>query len=905
MRIRAGLVGREAEIAQFEGLLTDPDQHALVVRGEAGVGKTAVIDAGCAFAEADGWRVVRALGVEAEEPFALSGLNQIVCGMRAFVADVDARNLDTLQAVLDGDSASEVAVLPLVMAVLNLLTAAARTEPLLLVIDDIQWLDVVSAEVLGAVGRRLSHPSVRIVAGQRVPSNFGFDSAGWTDMVIGALSAEDSERILTESGVALTTAQKATILSAAAGNPLALSELPRCADQIAGDDGLPLTQRLVDVFGGRLRQLEPDVRAELLRAALDGSAEANRARYVMSDVGPAVDSGLLITDALGTFTFRHPLVRAAVIHQASPLERRDAHRDLAELYSDVMMRRATHLAAAATGPDPEVAELLAKAARVSVLRGGMSAAVRWLRTAAELSTDAHRSAELFAEAAFVAVRAGLMDEAQDLAESTETGQSASAASVMAAAYQAFHVDGDAISTHARIRDALARPDSIDDRTLNRLTQLLLAITHCAGTTTQWQLTNQALLPVQDRIVPVILTNRVGVAGIADTASAIRSLLSERSWVGDYDRLPLLEARHVMLLAFPAFCIDAMDELRGTLRQIYAQLSEHGASIDAIEAGRMVMRDLTATGHWEHAMETGSACLAMAEQNQGSELLRHQLLAELAVLAADTGDFATAREYGARVTAWAKPRELNLILAVAGRAAARIALAENDFETAYRAIAEISPPGQFPSHIIRVGDSMLDLIESATQTGRLDEARTHLESAVRLRLDEVSPRVAALMIAVAAMTASDEQADELFRSALSHPGLADFPFERGRIQLAQGMWLRRQLSRTKARDALESAADGFDRLGAHPWAQRARAELRATGAPVRRREGELPSLSAQQRRIADLAAVGYSTKDIATQLSLSPRTVDAHLYRAFRILGVSRRSALGAALHQHDQQVASR
>jgi DNA-binding CsgD family transcriptional regulator len=793
-----------------------------------------------------------------------------------------------------------VAVLPLVAALLNLLEAAAHTQSVLLVIDDSHWLDSVSAEVLSAVGRRLTHPHVRIVVGRRIPHQSAFTSAGWSDVPVAPLDYEDSARLLDSAGVPLTAAARRAILAAAAGNPLALAELPRGADQIEhGAATLPLTERLVSVFAGRLGQTDAAVRTELLRAALDGVAgsvgSSTRARYVMRNVKPAVTAGLLVVNPLGEIAFRHPLVRAAVIHQADPQDRRDAHRDLAALYEDVLVRHAWHLAAATTEPDQHVADLLARAAKVSIRRGGLSVAVEWLRRAAELSTDLGRRTELLADAVFVAARAGQVGGAQDLLESTETSESGSALAVLADSYRAFHTHGEVTSTHRRVLDALSKSDALDDKTLNRLVHLLLSITNYSGDARHWEQTNAALHALQARPDPAVLTYRTGIEDIAATANAVRSMLS-----GAVELLPQAPAQRMALLSFPAYCTGAMTDFRAPLQAAFAQLSEHGASVDAIECGRVVVLDLIATGQWDRAEQVGAACLEMAQRIPGSQLRRHQLLADLGVLAAGRGDMETALRYAADVTAWSKPRGLQRLLDAADRIAVRVALADADYEAAYRAATRISPPGHWPRHNIHeVGDDILDSVEAALRSGRPDEARALADEAVRLNLAEISPRVAALTSAISAMTAPDSEAGSLYQSALTHPGIAEFPFEHARIHLAQGMWLRRARRHTEARVELELAADGFDQLGARPWAERARAELRAAGASVKQSLGETVPLSAQERRVADFAASGRSTKEIAAALSISPRTVDGHLYRLFPKLGIVNRAGLSEALSRYD------
>jgi DNA-binding CsgD family transcriptional regulator len=902
------LLGRQAEFAQISRALTEDTGRAVVVSGEPGIGKSALLEQVGTYAAGQGWQVVRVLGVEAEQPFALGGLNQLAFALKEFRAGVDEADRAVLVPVFGGDPDSVVAVLPLVSGLLNLVAVAAQTRPVLLVIDDVQWLDSVSAHVLGAMGRRLSDPRVRVVAARRtLHKSAAFSSAGWTDVPVVRLGAADSVRLLDRAAVPVTGRIRAAILTAAEGNPLALTELPISADQIENALGaLPLTERLLAVFGGRLENLDAGVRAEVLRAALDGTAAAAntascaRTRYVMGEVQPAIAAGLLMVNELGDTVFRHPLARAAVIHQADPQHRRDAHRDLAALYHDVVVRRAAHLSAAATGPDQDVADLLAEAARVSIRRGGLSVAVEWLHRAAELSTDPNRRTALAADAVFLAARADQPGGVEDLLETTATGEEDSALTVLAQCYQGFHADGEVISSHRRILDTLARAETLDGKTLNRLAYLLVSITNYSGGLRHREQTNAALRTLEARLDPAVLMYRTGVEDIAGTATAVRSMLS-----GYVELLAQVPAQRMVLLSFPAYCLGVMADFRAPLQAAFTQLSANGASIDAIECGRVVLLDLIATGHWPQAQQVGADCLAMATQIEGSQLRRHQLLADLGVLAAGHGDLQTARRYATEVTAWSKPRGLHRLLDAAERITVRVALAEADYETAYAAATAISPPGQLPRHNIHeVGEYMLDFVKAALHTGHLDEARAIAAEAVRLNLPAVSPRVALLTVAVAAMTAPDSEAGELYQSALTHPDGTEFPFEHARILLAQGMWLRRVRRHTEARAALEVAADDFDRLGARPWAQRARAELRAAGASLKQALGEIAPLSAQQRRIADLAAAGQTSKEIAAQVSLSPRTVDSHLYRMFRKLDITTRAGLGDALRHYDSELSA-
>jgi len=562
------------------------------------------------------------------------------------------------------------------------------------------------------------------------------------------------------------------------------------------------------------------------------------------------------------------------------------------------MRRAAHLAAAALEPDQDVADVLARAAKLSIRRGGLSVGAEWLSRAAELSTDPDRRDELFADAVFVAARAGQSAGIEDLFESTGASAGDSALAVLADCYRAFNADGEVRATHRRVLDALSKADTLDDKTVNRLAYLLVSITNYSGSLRHRERTNAVLLTLQTRLDLAVLVYRTGVDDIAATANAVRSMLS-----GYVEMLPQVPAQRMALLSFPAYCAGVMADFRAPLQAAFTQLSRHGASVDAIECGRVVVLDLIAAGHWPQAEQVGAACLEMAQQVECSQLRRHQLLADLGVLAAGRGDFESARRYAAEVREWSKPRGLQRLLDGADRIMVRAALAEADYEAAYQAAVRISPPGQWPRHSLHeVGEDMLDSVEAALLSGRPEDARVLAAEVVRLNLAEVSPRVAALAIAISAMTVSDSDAGELYQSAVTHPGVVEFPFDRARIMLAQGMWLRRRRRLTEARTALGLAADGFDRLGARPWAERARAEMRAAGASVQQSLGETAPLSAQERRIADLAATGQTTKEIAVQLSLSPRTVDGHLYRLFRKLDISSRAGLSMALAKYDSRL---
>lgn len=898
MRAEFDLVGRDDELAELNRFLNGGDHGAMAVVGDAGVGKTALVGYLGTQAVTAGWRLVHAVGVEAEKSFSLGGLNQMVFGLRSLVPRLDVRDRDVLATVFGADPATPPTPMALTVALLNLLSEVAQQQPVLLLVEDVHWLDDLSATVLNAAGRRVIDPRVRVVATYRPHAGTPFALAGWSELTLEPLGPVDSARIVDGLQLPLSPATKRAILEVAAGNPLALRELPRNAEQIDdADPTLPLTDRLVTVFGGRLNQVAARVRTELLRAALDGTkaygANDIGSRYVMTDVQEAVDADLLTVDPRGDVVFRHPLVRAAVVHQAGAHDRRDAHAHLAGLYEDAVVRRATHLSAAATGPDQQVADLLDQAARQSIRRGGSAVAVDWLRRAAELSTAPTRRLRLLADAAFVASQSSRFHDAQTFVDTAQAVGDEPPAAVLTGAYLALYRDGEVPAGHRRVLAALRQPEVLDDETLSRMVNLLLAMTQYSADAGLWRQTVDAIGRLGDRVQPASLIYRDAWGDVARTGHTVRDRLAEH-----LGRLSALEPWDVMRLAVAAYYVDGLEDVRVALRRLMERDRDRGAVTNAMTMQHLVLLDLIRSGQWADAQELGRDGLELTRIHR-NELFRYQFTAYLAVLAAGIGEVDVARRNAAEVTAWAGPRRLGLLLGYAQRAAVLVALAEGDYDAAYDAAVRIGAPGEFPPYAYQAVDGLLDMVEAAVHSGHQIEARAHADAAVRLGLADISPRLAALATAVRAMTAPDDAAGALYESALAHPALASVPFEQARIRLAHGSWLRRRRRTMESRATLALAAEAFESLGARGWATRARDELRAAGATVRRAAGQAATLSAQERKIAELAAGGHSNKQIAAQLYLSPRTVGAHLYRIFPKLGITSRAGLALALRAID------
>jgi DNA-binding CsgD family transcriptional regulator len=827
-----GIIGRDAALAALTSFVNTPGGGALVLRGEAGVGKSALLGAGDG-----GRRVLRAVGVEAESGIAYAGLHQLLYPLLPHTDGLDPA-FDTIFGRGDAEPPT---VLALGIAVLDLLALAAGTRPLLLIVDDAHWLDPQSTEVCTFIARRLAGHEVRLLAAVRSEIASAWDTAGLPELPIPPLAAAAAAQLL-DASFELAPSVRARVLEEAQGNPLALLELPRAIE--AGGQ-LPLATRL---YGSRIAALAESSRAALVRAALDG-----RARYRLSGVDDAVTAGLVIVDpSSGELAFRHPLVRAALLQSATPAALRAAHLALAELNEADAERYATHLAAATVEPSEEVASALEEAAHSASGRGGAAAAVAMLSRAAELSPDPGERARRREESAFVAAQAGLLDAAP--------------ASGSSWAYSALYRDGDVFAAHARVA---ASPGP-------RQASLLLAISLFAQDPALWEATVAVPMSGLDLIYRDAWGDvaRTG-AGVAERVqAAFAEVRDGQPW-------------DVMRLGVAAFYVDALAGHRTLVRRVAAREQDGGAVTNAMTLQQLVMLDHIAAGEWDEAVQVGRRGLELTIEH-GYALFEHQFYGFLGLLSAWRGDHQAAGRAADRLDRWARPRRVGYLTELAEAIGAASGLTSGDYEMAYAYASGLTTPGEFSPYSQQSVRTFFDLVEAAVHTGRLDQARAHARAARDLGLPQVSGRLAVLTEAALAMV---EEPGATFEAAVAHPAAAQFPFELARVRLAQGMWLRRQRERSAARAVLALAAAEFERLGAAPWAARARAELKAGGAGA----AGASALTAQEREIAELAAGGLSNKEIGARMFLSPRTVGAHLYRLFPKLGVSSRASLRDAL----------
>jgi DNA-binding CsgD family transcriptional regulator/tetratricopeptide (TPR) repeat protein len=903
------LAGRSGDLAVLGDLLerAAADGAALLLTGEPGVGRTALLAAAARDAAAAGTRVLTSAAVDSEAEVPFAGLHQLLLPVLEEASALSALHREALGHALGYRAGPAADRLVVSTAVLSLLRVTATADPVLVVVDDLQALDPASAAVLGFVARRLPGSRVGVLAAWRSagPAAGGpVPPAGLPVHEVHPLAAGPAEELLAARWPATAPGVRRRVLAAACGNPLALVELPAAltARQRTALDALPgtlpLGPRLQAVFGAGVGDLPPPTRRLLLLAALTDPALPEPAdpgvlaaacpgEDWLDVLAPAERAGLLRVDAdARRVRLRHPLVGAAAVALATSAERRRAHLTLAEALPDQPDRRAWHLAEAAAGSDGRAADLLDEAAHRALRSGDAVRAVTALLRAADLSPGGPDRARRLARAA--AVGAEVTGELRGVpslllqARRADPDGGDSLPTAVAAASHLLLADGDVDGASRLLARALGSAPAgpggageLDDA-LHGLVQVCAA----AG---RWQLLDAAAARLGDRADPLVALSRAALGAPPDATAADLRRLDELVAGVDGDADPA----RVVRIARAAAALDRLADCRQALERVARDGREGGAVAAAVHALVLLARDAHAAGRWEEARRTAEEALGLAEP-LGYRLPAVQALGRLALLSAAEGDAATARDLADRVAAWAGPRGVRAAEHLAARARALAALAQGDVEEAHRQAAAAGPAG--------APGTGLDLVEAAVRTGRRAEAAAHAAALQALPTTPLRPRLALLAAGSAGLAAPDDRATAHFEAALAVPGADRAPFELARVRLAFGEHLRRVRATGAARLHLAAALDAFTRLGARPWAARAETELRATGVS-RSPAGPAAAavLTPQEHEISQLAASGLTNKQIGAQLYLSPRTVSAHLYRVFPKLGISSRAALRDAL----------
>lgn len=912
------LVGRAAELAAIRAFLdvAGSGGGALLLTGEPGMGKSALLDVAARMAPAAGMSLLRVSGVQAETDLPFSTLNQMLIALPECRRQLDERDRDALSVALGlrpGPAPSRQAV---VSATLALLRRAGRDRPLLIVLDDVQWIDRASAGILASVARRLGGSRAGLLAAVCFAQKGSFECFGLPRQELRPLPDHAAAELVATRFPAIATPVLRRLLAESRGNPLSLLELPEVlsAAQLGGEQplpaALPLSHRLRAVFASRLAGTPAGARRLLLLAALEGTGELD-VLLAAADADPgrgsAADSLAELTEAddelahldraRHRLTFRHPLVRSAVIEASTGSERQSAHRMLAGVLLDHPERRAWHLAGAVASPDEAVAAVLEQVAHRSFDRGDSAGAVAALLRAADLSPDGRQRSRRLSDAAYLeAGPAGTPRTASDLlaqARRAAPGQDRSLHAVVAAALLLLNGDGDVETATRMLVAAIAEHgeplDGGDGELIDALHHLLEFCVYGARPEL-WDCFHRLVARLRPA-APAGL--RLLVATLADpvrTAVPVRAELDAAIEALDQYAGPLRTAR----IGLAALSVDRMEGCRDAMWRVVRHAREGAAPASALPILAQLCIDDFFTGRWtELTVITQDGLDLSSRPGHGSG--RWPFLAVRAALAAVRGDYDLARGVTDDMIGWATPRGADSLLLLGHYVRGLAAMGRGDFEEAYRQASAISPAGEIPSHGRTAPWVTLDLVESAVRTGRHAAAAAHVAAVRRARVAELSPRAALLAKAAEAVAAAS---GELFRQALAVPGASRWPFEYARVQLAYGEQLRRARATIAAREHLHTARLAFDRLEARPWATRAASELRAAGGGQeagRTDPPPVPGLTPQEREVVLLAAAGLSNQQIAQRLLISRRTVDAHLYRAFPKLGIKTRAALRDAL----------
>jgi DNA-binding CsgD family transcriptional regulator len=907
-----GLIGRDRDLGFLLEFFRQaaPGGGALVLSGDPGMGKTALLNALAQSAAAAGTVVLRVTGAEFEGEISFAGLNQVLLPVLGDVDELGAAHRDALRVALGFGAGPPPDWLLVSNAVLVLLQRAAARAPLLLIVDDLPWIDRASAGVLSFAARRLAGRGAGLLVACRTGADSYFDRAGLPEYELTPLDELAATELVVARFPGLDPLVRSRVLGVAQGNPLALLELPEALSDSQRSAAeplpsvLPLGQRLQKLFTSRVTRLPPATRDLLLVAALEGTGDlrlleaAGGGAYRLEDLAPAERDHLVrVGPDPGRVTFAHPLIRSAAVEASTAAERRRAHQAVAAVLSGQPERRAWHLGEAAVAPDEHVAALLEEAAHRSHQRGDYLAAQAGLIRAAGLSPAAAERVRRLAEAAYVSAEA--LGEVRGTSRLLDGIRHAGPQDsdplhvASAAAFVMLNGDGHVDTIHRMLAGAIASGShgyDAGDTALLRALWALAMTCFLGGRRELWDTFHAAVARLTPGPPPILALTidmfadpaRTGVAALPRLEAALRTVHHE------------VDPNVIDDVAAAATYADRLAEVREPLWRAVLRGREGSPGRRHLVALMDLCIDDFHRGEWGEAAELAAEGLRVSEERGGFfgwYFRYHQ-----ALLAAVTGRFDASRALAGQITTWAGARGARTPQVFARHALVLADVGQGDYESAYHHATWMSPAGTLAPYVPHCLWVVMDLVEAAVRTHRREEADRHVRAMREADIAALSPRLAILVAASAAIAAEDDRSLVLFGQALSLPGAGQWPFDVARVRLAYGERLRRARAAAESRIHLEAALVAFRELGAAPWAARAELELRATG--LTRVSPGPPggaTLTPQELQIARLAASGLTNKQIAERLFLSPRTVGGHLYQIFPKLGISSRAALRDAL----------
>jgi DNA-binding CsgD family transcriptional regulator len=920
------LLDRTAETGALEGVqaaVRDGLSGVLVLRGEAGVGKTALLD--WAAEQAGDMQVARVAGAEAEMDMGFAGLHQLLVPFMAGLEGLPAPQQQALKSAFGLVAGPPPDRFLVGLAALTVLTDAAAARPVLCLIDDVQWLDRVSIEVLGFVARRLYADRVGMVFAARQGEEQALILAGLPELTVGGLAEEAARELLARSaGTEVDRQVGWRIVADTAGNPLALVELAAelTAAELSGTEPLdwPLRfrGRLEELYRSRMRALPGGTQTLMLLAAADPTGEPaliwNAARNLGVDPGAAEAAGAeRLVSWEPRVRFRHPLIRSAAYYAFPAAERRGAHQALAMVTDPEADpdRRAWHLAEAADGPDEQVAAELERSADRARGRGGWGSGAAFLERAAALTPDEEHRARRMLAAAENRLAAGEAPAARAL-----LGLAAPRLADVLARARARRLEGQSLYAAGQMPEATSV--LLDAARMVQPFETRLARDTLLDAWGAAQFSGQPGAGMAEflravRSVPEMADSGATVAdplldgfaavgerryeaGAALLRRAIKPLFAGQSMADD--ALP-----HLMAMAMAAGMLYDDSARYQMERRWVGELRDRGAIAALLPALGIQMSNQIEEGRFADAETTLAEARSLSEATGYRAYLRAYARAELWALAL-RGRESDARPLAARLLReFAERGNRYEVLRVQG-AMAMLELGLGNYTDALRSALD-ALPGQNVLGFRQVAE----VVEAGTRCEEHESAAAALKAFTPWALASGTDLALGLLARSRALLAADSQAEAEYRLAIDHLRRCRLVPELARAHQVYGEWLRRQRRRRDARDQLRRAFELFDKMGLTAFAGRARTELRATGEQARASTpgglGAPGVRTAQEAQIARLAAERLSNREIAGRLFISASTVEYHLRKVFRKLGVTSRVQLARAFSEHEQTPAWR
>jgi DNA-binding CsgD family transcriptional regulator len=908
-RYRLGvLLGRTKEQCRIKQLLEQAragKSGTLVLVGDPGIGKTALLE--YAAAHAADFEIARARGVESETELPFVGLLDLCRPFLGMLDQLEPQQADLLRATLGLRGEEEATGFAIGAATLSLFAAAAEDQPLLLLVDDADWLDRGSADALAFAVRRLRADAVAALIATRPAEGRPYSRRDLPELELRGLDeAAAAELLAREAGSTVNSASTRAILDLAAGNPLALLELPHEAGAAAGGaEPARLGTRLERAFAGHADALPEATRHALLLAAVSDVAEFHVLHAALEQLGLSLgelepaESARLVSLGGGMLQFRHPLVRSAIYHAADPVERRLAHAAVASALGDDE-RAAWHLAASAVGPDDAAADALDRAAKMALRRSGFAAAAAAYEQAARLSEQAQDRVRRLTAGADAAWLAGKTEQALALIEDAlgHAEGPALRGGLLHTRGTIEHFVGDAARAHWTLEEAANLLAEGDPR------QASLSLTEAVGSALFTGEVERAVA-LGERAVAIADAGRLDQQLFASIPRGASLLLAGRPEEG----LPFLkravaaarsdvledDPRNLTWAALAGWWVGDGTLMAAKATRAVAWAREHAALAALPWAAMVLGLGLIMTGRWREARA------ALVEGVEAGRLTAQEghlamVLSPLAWLDATQGRADECRanvDEGLAITEahgllWLRNWLLRaLVVLELGVGVEEDSPGVNRLQASLAERLLRDPPAT---------SAWPDLIEAllrlADTEGALDLLEPYAADAERLG----DPLACALAERCRALVAEASAVEGRFERALALHAPAGNPFEEARTRLAYGERLRRHGRRIDARERLHAALAVFERLGAEPWAERARSELRASGERLRRRDpAARDELTPQEVQIALVVAEGRTNREVGAQLFLSPKTVEWHLSNIYRKLGVRSRAELGRVL----------